>query len=194
MGQRFFYAESIEGVSPEFLFCENETNPRIHLNRPNEKGYFKDAFHDYVVKGDKSAVNPNQFGTKSTAHYQFSIESGQSQTICLRLSDKKMESPFGDSFHDVFRKRIEEADEFYGEIQSKLDCEDKKRVQRQAFAGLIWTKQYYNYNVREWIEGDPTYPAPPEIRSEGRNSEWQHLNNHDAVSYTHLTLPTIYSV
>ena len=182
LGQRFFYADSIDGKSPEFLFCENETNPRVHLNRPDEKGYFKDAFHDYVVKGKKSAVNPNHSGTKSGVYYQLELESGQSQTICMRLSNQKIDAPFGDGFHTVFEKRIEEADEFYGEIQKGLDCEDKKRVQRQAFAGLIWTKQYYNYNVREWLEGDSTFPPPPGERVEGRNSEWQHLNNHDVIS------------
>jgi hypothetical protein len=182
LGTRYFYADELDGESPDYLFCENETNPAIHLNRPDEKGYFKDAFHDYVVGRQKTAVNPNQSGTKSAAHYQLSIEPGESKSICMRLSNEKLETPFGDEFQCVFEKRIDEANAFFDEIQKDIECEDKKRVQRQAFAGLNWTKQYYYYNIREWLDGDTTFPEPPEERLSGRNSDWQHLNNHDVIS------------
>ena len=184
LGRRYFFAKDLDGAGPEFLFCENETNPRRHFNRPNATGFFKDAFHDYVVEKNKSAVNPNQFGTKSAALYQLKLKPNESKTIQLRLTNQPppQSSQAFESFDQVFKDRIDEADEFYAEIQNKITDQDAKLVQRQAFAGLLWSRQYYYYNVGHWLEGDPTYPAPPDARHEGRNHEWTHLNNHDVIS------------
>ena len=160
------------------LFCDNETNLRRHDGQPDAHGYFKDAFHEYVVEGDTHAVNPHQTGTKAAAVYPLSVPSGGSKQIRLRLRRvgelPSSASPFGD-FDDLFNERRSEADAFYDNLQTHPDA-DARRVQRQAYAGMIWSKQFYHFNVQSWLDGDPTQPAPPPERQRGRNHDWRHLD------------------
>jgi Mannosylglycerate hydrolase MGH1-like glycoside hydrolase domain/Glycosyl hydrolase family 63 C-terminal domain len=167
--------------SPEFLFCENETNiPRLWgMDAPGQ--YFKDGINDYVVNGDRTAVNPARLGTKVAAHYRMTLPAGGDARLRLRLAHDGAASGF-DDFGSVFRRRRAEADEFYAELQRDVDDPDTRLVQRQAFAGMLWTKQFYYFDIPEWLGGDPLQPPPPESRRHGRNSEWRHLNNADIVS------------
>ncbi len=160
------------------LFCNNDTRPR---HEPNRDGAFKDAFHDYVVRGQDAAVSPEQVGTKAAGLGECLLEPGGEFTVRVRLEAQHHPEPFGD-FDEVFADRIQEADDFYADISADLSSEDARRVQRQALAGMIWTKQYYAYDVPRWLSGDPTQPPPPAQRQHGRNSDWEHLNNHDIIS------------
>jgi hypothetical protein len=178
----------IEGA-PEPLFTENETNSERLFNQPSKTPYVKDAFHRYIVNGERTAVNPAMTGTKAAAHFSSEIAPGQSWTIRLRLTDQNLAESkasvldlFGQAFDQVFDQRKKEADEFYKErIDSNLS-EDARRVQRQAFAGLLWCKQSYHYEIRRWLEGDSTEPKPPNSRWDGRNHDWLHLYNSDVIS------------
>ena len=165
---------------PQWLFCDNETNVR-RLFGVKADGYFKDAFHDCVVKGDRAAVNPAGVGTKAAAHYALTMPPGGMVRVRLRLASELSPKPFED-FDAVLDQRRREADEFYADIQSGMADADARNVQRQAFAGMIWGKQAYNYDVGEWLRGDPAQPPPPPQRRHGRNWEWQHLNNADVLS------------
>jgi hypothetical protein len=176
LGPRWLYCEGF----PELLFCENETNAR-RLYGCESEGFFKDGINDCVVHGAKKAVNPSRAGTRAAAHYRLSIPAGGSETIRLRLTDRPAADPFA-GFDDVLALRIREADAFYAEIQRPLEDEDAKNVQRQAFAGMLWTKQFYFYDVPRWLKGDPGLPPPPEERLRGRNAGWTHLNNADIIS------------
>ncbi|HEY2953490.1 MAG TPA: glucosidase [Verrucomicrobiae bacterium] len=208
LGEYWCYFER----APEFLFCENETNVRRLGGQLDSPGYFKDAFHEYVIGGKKAAVNPGKTGTKATAHYELTVAAGGSACVRVRLarsatnvgqasrrprergsaSSSKAPSasgragdtpalPFSD-FDRVLSQRRREADEFYAEMQRDITDADARLVQRQAFAGMIWSRQFYYYDVPEWIQGDPTLPPPPPGRRHGRNSEWMHLNNADIIS------------
>lgn len=161
------------------LFCENETDGR-HLGWPSAPGFYKDAFHELVVNGNESAVNPRQVGTKTAIWYSQNIEPGSDVQFRLRLSNAVLTQPF-DDFQSLLVKRRQEADEFYGQLQRRFSSDDARSIQRQAFAGLIWSKQYYNYNIREWLTGDPSQPSPPPERISGRNHDWLHLNAADVV-------------
>ncbi|MFV1965648.1 MAG: glucosidase [Pirellulaceae bacterium] len=176
LGEFQFFAEQ----ATEYLFCENESNSN-RLFGTEAVGCFKDAFHEYVVNGNEQAVNAHQRGTKCAAHYRFSIPAGGSQTIRLRLSKEKPADPFGD-FDSEFQRRQREADEFYADLQRDIEDEDTRAVQRQAFAGLIWGKQFYYFDIQQWLDGDPAQPPPPESRKQGRNHDWFHLNNADVIS------------
>ena len=165
---------------PTLLFCENETNfPRIFGTQGPL--HPKDAFHDYVVHGQRAAVAPERAGTKAAAHYALSIAPGESVELQLRLSQEAVREPFAD-YAAVFAAREHEVDEFYAELQAEIGDEDARRIQRQAFAGMIWSKQTFHYDVREWLAGDETQPPPPERRKHGRNVEWDHLTNEDVIS------------
>lgn len=166
---------------PETLFCDNETNlPRLYgLN--DVGGYFKDGVNDFMIHGQKQAINPNRIGTKVGLDYRLTIPANSSKTVNLRLCNRAFKNPFR-SFDQIFEKRIQEANEFYGEIQSEIKADDARNVQRQAFAGMLWTKQFYYYDVAQWLEGDPGQPAPPKERQHGRNHDWIHLNNADILS------------
>ncbi len=173
--------------SPGLLFCENDTNVRRLYGQTNAKGFFKDAFHEYLVAGNQGAINPAQTGTKAAAHYQLNVPAHGSVSIRLRLSkanpsvNGKTARPFSD-FEKIFDLRQREADEFYAELQRGITNADARNVQRQAFAGMIWSKQFFYYDVPEWIKGDPGQPTPPPERKYGRNCEWSHLNNADVIS------------
>jgi hypothetical protein len=168
---------------PALLFCENETNVRRVYDQPGAKGFFKDAFHDYVVAGNKSAVNPAQTGTKAGALYELTVPAGQSASVRLRLAKSDAPSagqPWAD-FDTVMAGRRSEADVFYVGLQQAVSEADERLVQRQAFAGMIWSKQFFHYDVPLWLRGDPTQPPPPPARKHGRNADWKHLNNADVI-------------
>ena len=173
-----------DGAPPEFLFTENETNfGRLH-GTTNPSPYVKDAFHEYVVHGKREAVNPGDTGTKAAALYTVEIPAGRDVTIRLRLSadQETPKDPLGDAFDKVFQSRRNEADDFFeSRIPAQLS-EEERQVARQAFAGLLWSKQFYHYIVKDWIEGDPAQPKPPESRTIGRNRDWVHLYNRDVLS------------
>jgi hypothetical protein len=164
------------------LFCDNETNIARLYGGDAGAGYFKDAFHEYVVHQRAEAVNPAGEGTKVAGLYARETPGHGSTTIRVRLSaDQKGPTDF-DDFDAVFTGRIAEADAFYAALQKRIADEDMRRIQRQAFAGMLWSKQYYNFNVERWLDGDPTQPAPPEGRRHGRNGEWRHFVAADIMS------------
>ena len=162
-------------------FCENETNLKKLYGVENRSDFCKDGINDFIVHKNDSAINHHAFGTKAAVNYELMIPAGKSETIRLRLTANGMEKPF-DDFDGLYDRRLREADEFYGAIQNEIKNEDEKMVQRQAFAGMLWSKQFYYYDVQQWIQGDPGQPAPPSTRSKGRNHEWMHLNNADIIS------------
>ncbi len=165
----------------ELLFCDNETNaPKLYCTGDGQ-GYFKDGISDYIAQGKKDAVNPQERGSKAAAHYELSVAAGDSATVRLRLRSQGSGQPFGD-FEQVFAQRREEADAFYTELQAGIKEEDARGIQRQALASMLWSKQFYYYDVREWLEGDPGQPTPPAGRKRGRNKEWLHLENKDIIS------------
>jgi hypothetical protein len=168
--------------SPEVLFTDNETNFERVFGVANHGPYVKDGINDYLVAGRKDAVNPESIGTKASARYRLRVDAGQQATVRLRLTVNPGPDPFGNAFDELFRKRCREADEFYEAIAPKGLTPDEQMVQRQAFAGLLWSKQFYQYNVRRWLRGDPAGSKPPRRRQRGRNSGWLHLNNADVVS------------
>ena len=165
--------------SPELLFTENQTNTR-RLYGDDVQGFFKDAFHDYVVHGNRDAVNPANTGTKAAAHYVLTVPAGGSKEVCVRLAAVSATAP--ESFAALFTRRQREADEFYAALQQDIASADERLVQRQAFAGMLWSKQFFHYDVREWRAGDPAQVPPPPERKWGRNQEWDHLNNADVIS------------
>ncbi len=161
--------------APELLFCENETNGQRLWGLNGAGGYFKDAFHDYVIHGRRDAVNPRQIGTKAAAHYVLQVPAGGQSSVRLRLVAAAADPPTPqndplDSFDRVVQERQQDADEFYADLQSDIAEEDARRVHRQALAGMIWSKQFYHYDVPRWLDGDPTQPQPPHSRRHGRNS------------------------
>jgi len=166
---------------PALLFCDNETNVGRLYGVNGVKAYYKDGFHDYVVRGDRSAVNPEQQGTKAAAHYILKVPAHGSTHVRLRLADGPLTDPFR-RFDILVTQRRDEADAFYADLQAGIADADARAVQRQAFAGMIWSKQFFYYDVPEWLKGDPAQPAPPQGRRHGRNSEWTHLNNADVIS------------
>ncbi len=166
---------------PEQLFCDNETNMHRLFGAASVSSYFKDGINDYLVQGRTDAVNPEKVGTKAGFHYPLTLLARKSRTVKLRLSRETLKNPF-QGFNQLFEKRIQEADEFYAEIQSEITDDDARNVQRQALAGMLWTKQFYHYDVQRWLEGDPGQPEPPRSRLHGRNHEWIHLNNADIIS------------
>jgi hypothetical protein len=176
-----------EGMPP-LLFTENETNFQRLFGVENHSPYVKDGFHEYLIHGRQDAVNPAETGTKAAALYRLELPAGGSAVVRLRLSDQNpavpsvVDGPFGQRFEDLFRIRLAEANEFYAKRSSSKLSDDALRVQRQAFAGLLWSKQYYHYDVKVWLEGDPAFPPPPPERSRGRNHKWTHLNNADVLS------------
>src|SRR5262249_1279709 len=135
----------------------------------------------YVVQGARDAVNPAQEGTKAAAYYRLNIGAGETATVQLRLSDKQSKRPFAD-FAQVFKARQGEADEFYAGVIPEDVSDDTRNVMRQAFAGMLWSKQFYHYVISDWLKGDPAQPAPPAERRRGRNHEWTHLYNADVIS------------
>jgi hypothetical protein len=176
-GNYCLYAEKAENL----LFTDNETNAARFGNFANANPYVKDAFHRYLISGEKEAINPARVGTKVAALYRGDIAPGQSRVLRLRLANQTLSSAFNE-FEEIFEKRRVEADEFYAAIQNPHLSADEKRIQRQALAGMLWSKQFYYYNIEQWIQGDPAQQPLPESRPKGRNHEWEHLNNFDIIS------------
>ncbi|MBV9384846.1 MAG: glucosidase [Chroococcidiopsidaceae cyanobacterium CP_BM_ER_R8_30] len=179
LGDRWLYCDA----ATELLFTENETNFKRLYGVNNTSPYVKDGINNYIVNGCKEAVNSNQIGTKASAHYVLSIPAGETKVVQLRLSDSSLfTEPFGNEFTTVFQNRIQEADEFYQRICPFNLSEDMRNVQRQAFAGMLWSKQFYYYVIEDWLKGDPAGPQPPASRLSGRNHDWVHLFNDDILS------------
>jgi hypothetical protein len=195
-GQRFLHCEG----APVLLFTENDTNNRLLYGSDNASPYVKDGINDYIVNGAPGAVNPEQHGTKAAAHYPLTIGAGETATVRLRFTDKAVGAglvpapvvaeasgqgqalPLHDDFERIFADRQREADEFYASIIPTKLSADAKNVMRQSFGGLLWSKQFYHYVVRDWLAGDSRQPAPPAGRKGGRNHEWAHLFNADVIS------------
>jgi hypothetical protein len=174
---------------PELLFTDNETNMERLFRCASKSPYVKDGFHRYIVGGEKTAVNPALTGTKAAAHYAVEIAAGASWSVKLRFASRNLAANgdkagkiFGEAFDETFATRIREADEFYAQRSGGVLSADAQSVQRQAFAGLLWGKQSYHYEVKRWLDGDSTQPAPDLARREGRNREWPTLYNADVVS------------
>ena len=165
----------------DLLFTENETNAERLYGQQNHHPYAKDSFHRYVVHGEADAVNPDKEGTKVAALYGQNVEAGKTWVLHLRLSDTPHKAPFA-HFDRLFERRRREADAFYEAVQNPDLVPEERSVQRQGFAGMLWSKQMYYYDMEQWLQGDPDGPPPPEVRRRGRNSEWMHLNNFDILS------------
>jgi hypothetical protein len=181
LGQRWWYVDVDSDGTAALLFTENETNSERLFNLPNATPYVKDGIHEAVVHGRMDRVNPEQVGTKVAAHFQAIVPPGKTFTVRLRFADAPHDDPFGD-LDPIFQQRIAEAEEFYAAIQRPDLSDDERQVQRQALAGLMWSKQFYHYSVELWLEGDPAQSPPPEIRKQGRNANWTHLYNLDVLS------------
>lgn len=175
LGQYTFCADG----QPQWLFCENDTNVS-RLWGQDTPGFFKDAFHEYVIDGRRGAVNPENVGTKAAAYYKLSIPARSMGRLRLRLSSGTADGRLAD-FDELLATRRRESDQFYASIQSGIEDPDARTVQRQALAGLIWSKQFYHYDVDRWLDGDETQPNPPPQRHHGRNWQWRHLNNADVL-------------
>ena len=185
LGRVRLEAERFPGkVSPELLFTENETNAAQLFGVKNATPYVKDAFHESIIHGRTEAVNPAGIGTKAAAHYRLEIPAGGEVTVRLRLfaEDEAPQHPISPDFDQIFKERMHEADEFYAARIPAGLSEEERRVVRQAYAGLLWTKQFYHYVVKDWLEGDPAQPSPPPSRQQGRNHDWTHLSNRDVIS------------
>ncbi len=176
-GTAYLYAERPQ----KLLFTENETNTHGLYNQTNSSPYVKDAIHRFLVNGEVGAVNPAGSGTKVAVLYRAELQPAVPKIFRLRLSSRPLSRPF-EAFYDVFVRRITETDEFYDALQPERLSEDERRIQRQALAGMLWTKQFFYYNVEQWLNGDPAMPPAPEARRRGRNHEWEHLNNFDVIS------------
>ena len=166
---------------PAVLFTNNETNSMRLWGTDSASKFYKDAFHEYVIDGRKSAVNPAQKGTKAAAVYPLQLESGETRVLKFRLCRQGSPVLPREKWDGVFAARLTEADEFYQEYIDDLP-DAAKSVQRQAFAGLFWSKQFYAFVVETWLNGDPGVPPPPEERKSGRNHDWRHLFNEDIIS------------
>ena len=195
---------------PELLFTENETNYAKIFNYRSRTPYVKDAFHEWLIHGNHAAVSPEHSGTKMAAHYPLQLSPGESLTLKLRLTDidplggMDADSPmvgtitspahqeraegvpgtndFDKGFDALFAQRQKEAEEFYSSRLPKELSSDAHQVMRQAYAGMLWSKQFYHYDVHTWLDGDPAGPAPPKERWDGRNKDWTHLYNDDVIS------------
>jgi hypothetical protein len=174
-----------EGAS-ELLFTENDTNTQRLYGVPNAAGFAKDGINDYIVNGRQDAVNPERKGTKAAAHFSFTLGPGESKTVRLRFTDDAYSSgtrrDFTEDFDRILSARRSEADEFYSKVIPAVLSEDARAVMRQSLAGLLWSKQFYHYVVKDWLDGDPAQPAPPAQRKKGRNRDWLHLYNADVIS------------
>lgn len=172
------------GNPPGLLFTENETNVAHLFNAANYSPYVKDGIHSFVITGRPESVNPANIGTKAAVYYALDMPAGSETVLRLRLSSKEETpaEPFGSAFNKIFANRIKEADAFYEPFLPATLDDNLRRVARQAFAGLFWSKQFYYYVVKEWLKGDPDQPIPPKSRKKGRNADWKHLFARDVLS------------
>jgi hypothetical protein len=175
LGSYQLYAEG----HPLIMFCNNESNRRRMWGDEKTQGHWKDAFHDVLIGRDMEALNPQELGTKAGLAYRFDLAAGAQAQVRIRLSKRINNSPHGD-FDAIMAMRIREADEFYGRLQDGIVEADARLIQRQAYAGMIWSKQFYHFDVHRWLNGDPTQPRPAATRR--RNREWEHLDNFEIIS------------
>ena len=176
LGNYYFYCDT----KSEALFCENETNT-LRLYQYFQEGSFKDGINDYVVFDNPGSINKVHKGTKAAFRVDWKIGAGQSKVVRLHLTPHYAAKPF-QQFDALFEKRKQEADEFYAELQKHIKSEEERAIQRQALAGMMWSKQFYHYDLDVWLKGDPNQPAPSHERKKGRNHEWNHLHNADIIS------------
>ncbi|ANM30043.1 glucosidase [Acidobacteria bacterium Mor1] len=169
-------------VDPALLFTENDTNVERHFGGSSETPYYKDAFHRFVIDGELGALRPDGRGTKAAYHYRLELDAGQEVSLELRLASQGDVEAGGAYTAEVFRERIDEADRFYGSVATRELPADDRETARQGYAGLLWSKQFYQYVVADWLNGDPAQPAPPPQRKQGRNRDWQHLFNREVIS------------
>jgi hypothetical protein len=183
IGERWWYVDGVARAqaSPLLLFTENDTNVERLFNWPNASPYVKDGINAAVVHGRADRVNPEGKGTKVAAHFEKTLAPGETFTVRVRFANVSQAEAFAD-FDAIFSQRLQEADEFYAAIQRPDLSEDERRVQRQSFAGLLWSKQFYHYSIELWLKGDPGQPKPPESRVRGRNAHWAHIYNLDVLS------------
>ncbi|WP_103028263.1 MGH1-like glycoside hydrolase domain-containing protein [Salinibacter altiplanensis] len=179
LGERWWYAEAPDGAAVDLLFAHNETNRERLFGAPTPSPYVKDGINNCVVEGTADAVHPEQRGTKAAAHIHTEVPAGAARTAEIRFTPERKQRPFVHCDRLIDDRR-DEADAFYDAVQRDDLSDDETRIQRQAFAGLMWSKQFYHYDVDRWLEGDPAQPDPPEGR--WRNRGWEHLNNKDVVS------------
>lgn len=181
LGEYRLYAEG----AGEILFTENQSNAKRLWGAPNKSEFVKDAFHDFIVQGETRAVNPARTGTKAAAHYHLTLTAGQTRVLRGRFkqidANEYSATPF-DNFDACFSQRRAEADAFYDNLMPSVLSGEHKAIQRQALAGMLWSKQFYHYDVEQWLEGDPSQPPPPNERKDGRNSKWRHLNSERVMS------------
>jgi hypothetical protein len=191
VGIYHLYCEAAE----KLLFTENESNLTRLWGVPNPSRFVKDSINDAVIRGELDLVNPNRVGTKAAAHYRFTIQAGETCSVRLRLTKVGEEirgeapteardalpDPFAD-FDETFATRRKEADKFYADLAPASLTDEHRAIQRQALAGMIWSKQFYHYIIDQWLDGDPAQPPPPPERVYGRNSSWRHLYNERVMS------------
>ena len=177
LGEYWLYCDG----ATELLFTENESNARRLWNQPNASPYVKDAFHAYVIDGQGDAVNPAKAGTKAAAHYVCDVPAGGAATIRLRLSAVNLDNPF-DDFGRTFDDRVTEADAFYERIAPAVLTDDERRVHRQALAGMLWSKQYYYFDLERWLREHQSHPLLEASGHAVRNTEWFHMLNADVIS------------
>jgi hypothetical protein len=188
LGERHLYCDG----EVSLLFTENETNTQRIFGVPNRTPYVKDGINNYIVHGQEGAVNPEKKGTKVAAHYRLTVNPGQSQVVRLRLSDVAPASfaqtngsatgPFGSPFEATLQARRKEADEFYATVIPSSLSADAANVMRQALAGMLWSKQFYHYDVDKWLEERGSDPFKPKHKQAPRNDQWHHMYNGDVIS------------
>ncbi|WP_218079918.1 MGH1-like glycoside hydrolase domain-containing protein [Anthocerotibacter panamensis] len=179
LGQRWLFCNR----AGELLFTENETNATRLFGSTNASPFVKDGFHEYVIHGKEHAVNPKQTGTKASAYYLLDVGAGETRTAQLRFTEQiELPDPFGLAFQELFKARRQEADEFYQHHVPAHLSADQGNILRQALAGMLWSKQYYHYEVEPWLNGDLNGPEPPHGRQQGRNRQWSHLACEEVLS------------
>ncbi|MBI2378806.1 MAG: glucosidase [Deltaproteobacteria bacterium] len=179
-----FFARATDGSQPRLIFTDNETNTQKLFGSPNPHPFTKDSFHDFVIGGRIERVHPAGVGTKGAGHYRIRVEGGETVQLLARLcpTEGAPSPPFGAEFDRVLSLRRKEADEFYRAHLPRNASEEQAALMRQAYAGLLHSKQLYLYSVAEWLDGDPAFPKPPESRKRGRNATWRHVYNRDVIS------------
>jgi len=181
LGDMMLYGDG----GPALLFTNNESNERRLYDKPNATPYVKDSFHRYLIDDEGEAVNPEHTGTKAAAHYALTIPAGESATVRLRLRQAAPDdaaAPFGEAFEAVFRDRLAEADAFYTAITPTRLSADAAAIMRQALAGMLWSKQFYYYDLDAWLQEQNAHPWTAGARTSVRNRQWVHMNNADVIS------------
>ncbi len=172
-----------DGNAPELLFCDNDTNFPVLFDGPVQSKYPKDGINDHIVSG-AATVNPNRNGTKMACWYRCAIARNETVELRLRLArtDADTALDLATDFDRTFVDRAREADEYHASMQPDRTTDEEAAVMRQAFAGMVWSQQFYHYDVARWLDGDPAQPAPPASRKTARNANWRQLNNHDIIA------------